>query len=85
MKDTGEMIFNMDMVKKYGQMDQGMKEIILKEKSMEKALIDNKIEGVGKYIWIDGRSYEGSWKNNNMHGHGIYAWKDGRRYEGLYE
>jgi formiminotetrahydrofolate cyclodeaminase len=39
MKDTGEMIFNMDMVKKYGQMDQGMKEIILKEKSMEKALI----------------------------------------------
>jgi hypothetical protein len=39
MKDTGEMIFNMDMVKKYGQMDQGMKEIILKEKSMEKVLI----------------------------------------------
>lgn len=36
--------------------------------------------GKGKYIWPDGRYYEGDWKENKMNGKGEFVWKDGRRY-----
>lgn len=42
--------------------------------------MNNKIEGHGKYIWTDGRIYEGDWLDNQMHGKGLYRWKDGRSY-----
>lgn len=38
------------------------------------------IDGRGKYIWTDMRSYEGEWKTNKMHGKGNFMWPDGRRY-----
>jgi hypothetical protein len=38
------------------------------------------INGKGKYIWPDGRTFDGEWKDNQMNGKGIYIWKDGRQY-----
>lgn len=38
------------------------------------------ISGYGKYVWENGRTYEGNWKNGKMHGKGIYTWEDQRRY-----
>ena len=37
---------------------------------------------MGKYIWPDGKMYEGQWEKNKMHGHGVLVWRDGKRYEG---
>jgi hypothetical protein len=36
--------------------------------------VENKINGKGRYDWVDGRSYEGDWIENNMDGFGIYSW-----------
>ena len=30
----------------------------------------NEITGTGKYIWIDGKQYDGEWMKNKMHGKG---------------
>ena len=48
------------------------------------AIKENKINGVGTYLWNDGRKYIGEWKNNDMSGNGVYSWPDGRKYEGEY-
>ena len=55
----------------------------------------NKISGVGKYDWVDGRrvfiaiktikQYVGEWLDNVMHGSGLHTWKDGRKYDGEYQ
>jgi hypothetical protein len=37
---------------------------------------------MGKYVWPDGKMYEGYWEKNKMHGQGILIWRDGKRYEG---
>jgi len=42
------------------------------------------IHGKGKYIWNDGREYDGEWKDSNMDGFGVYIWQDGRKYIGNY-
>ena len=36
---------------------------------------------MGKYVWPDGKMYEGYWEKNKMHGQGILIWRDGKRYE----
>lgn len=43
------------------------------------------MSGEGKYIWGDGRVYEGSYKNDKKHGFGKYCWVDGRKYIGFWE
>jgi hypothetical protein len=42
------------------------------------------MEGVGVYIWNDGRKYEGQYKDDKKHGYGVYNWADGRTYEGYW-
>jgi hypothetical protein len=40
------------------------------------------MEGIGVYVWNDGRCYEGEYKDDKKHGYGIYVWADQRRYQG---
>lgn len=42
------------------------------------------MEGMGIYLWADGRKYEGEYKDDKKHGFGIYTWADHRRYEGMW-
>jgi hypothetical protein len=42
------------------------------------------MEGLGIYIWNDGRRYEGQYKDDKKHGFGVYTWADGRAYEGYW-
>jgi hypothetical protein len=43
MRVNGKMIYNMDLARKYGLMDQNMKEIIMKEKNTEEDYIYGKM------------------------------------------
>ena len=38
----------------------------------------------GKYLWPDGRSYDGMWFRNKMQGKGKFKWPNGCFYEGDY-
>lgn len=42
------------------------------------------MEGVGCYLWNDGRRYEGEYKDDKKHGFGVYQWADGRVYYGYW-
>ena len=42
------------------------------------------MEGIGIYIWNDGRMYQGQYKDDKKHGFGVYTWADGRCYEGYW-
>lgn len=42
------------------------------------------MEGVGAYIWNDGRIYEGEYRDDKKHGYGVYKWADGRKYSGYW-
>ncbi len=42
------------------------------------------MEGIGMYIWNDGRRYEGEYKDDKKNGFGIYIWADGRKYSGYW-
>ena len=42
------------------------------------------MEGMGIYIWNDGRVYSGQYKDDKKHGFGVYTWADGRCYEGFW-
>ena len=33
----------------------------------------DKRNGVGKYTYVNGDTYEGDWENNLRHGHGVYT------------
>lgn len=59
-KDLGEIIKCMVMVYIHGQMVDNIKVIILKIKKMDMVYIYNK-NIKGKYLWPDGRVYEGDW------------------------
>ena len=45
---------------------------------------ERNIHGKGKYIFADGREYDGEWVNNKLHGKGRFKWPDGRTYTGEY-
>lgn len=45
---------------------------------------DDKANGYGVYIHVNGAKYEGQWKNDLQDGYGIETWADGSRYEGYY-
>ena len=36
----------------------------------------------GRYIWTDGRKYEGGYQDDKKHGHGVFFWPDGAKYDG---
>lgn len=38
--------------------------------------------GKGKYIWIDGDTYDGQYVHGLKHGHGTYEFPDGQKYVG---
>ena len=40
------------------------------------------MHGYGRYIWKDGRKYEGYYENNKKHGKGVYTYSDGSMYKG---
>ena len=42
------------------------------------------MSGFGRYMWPDGKIYEGNWKMNKMRGEGVLIMKDGKRYEGVF-
>ena len=46
---------------------------------------DDKANGYGTYIHVNGAKYEGEWKDDLQHGYGIETWTDGSRYEGYYK
>ena len=43
------------------------------------------MEGKGKYIFRDGKIYEGKWKDNKMNDFGTFKWPDGKIYEGQFK
>ena len=46
-------------------------------------IVENKLEGNGKYIYENGEYYIGQWLNGNKHGKGIKYYKNGSiKYEG---
>jgi hypothetical protein len=40
------------------------------------------MHGFGKFVFHDGKKYEGFYKNDKKDGFGVFHWLDGRRYEG---
>ena len=38
--------------------------------------------GIGKFIWDDGKIYVGEWVDNKMEGEGCCKWPDGKIYYG---
>ncbi len=41
--------------------------------------------GEGKFIWADGRVYEGRWENHERNGYGTLRWPNGQTYRGGWE
>ena len=39
-------------------------------------------EGLGKFTFPDGDTYEGEFKDWDMNGQGTYTWSDGKKYVG---
>jgi len=44
----------------------------------------NEISGHGRYVWPDGKTYDGEWDKNKMDGRGLLKWADGKQYEGQF-
>ena len=42
------------------------------------------MNGVGKMVYADGSSYEGTWTNNQMHGEGVYIDSDKINWSGIF-
>ena len=42
-------------------------------------------EGLGKFTFLDGDTYEGEFKDWDMNGQGTYTWSDGRKYVGEFK
>jgi hypothetical protein len=40
------------------------------------------MSGFGKFIFADGKKYEGFYFNDKKHGYGVFSWLNGKRYEG---
>ena len=44
------------------------------------------MNGKGKFIWDDGRIYEGDYVNDKKQGYGIFIWPLGeKKYEGTWK
>ena len=40
------------------------------------------MNGKGKFVWSDGRTYDGEYVNDKKQGHGIFTWPTGKKYDG---
>jgi hypothetical protein len=47
--------------------------------------LDDKANGYGVYLHVNGAKYDGYWKNDLQDGYGVETWADGSRYEGFYK
>ena len=45
---------------------------------------DGKREGLGIFIYANGRVYEGEWKNDRMNGRGFEIFSGGSTYIGIF-
>jgi len=43
---------------------------------------EDKIKGLGKYVWGGGSYYEGEWEGGKPHGRGIKFWEESEYYQG---
>ena len=43
------------------------------------------MHGDGKFIWNDGKVYEGNFYNGNLHGNGIITYPNGQVARGVWE
>ena len=48
------------------------------------SIIDGKREGIGIFIYVNGKRYEGGWKNDKIDGRGIMFYKNGDKYDGYF-
>ena len=46
---------------------------------------ENKLNGFGNFLYLDGTLYEGQFVNNNFEGIGIYTFNNGDIYEGMFK
>jgi hypothetical protein len=46
---------------------------------------DDKANGYGVYIHVNGAKYDGHWKGDLQEGYGVETWADGSKYEGFYK
>ena len=45
---------------------------------------EDKANGYGTYLHVNGSKYEGNWRNDLQHGYGVEIWVDKSKYEGNY-
>ncbi|CAD8123180.1 unnamed protein product [Paramecium sonneborni] len=81
--DSLRMVKRMDLANIFGLMARNMKGILNLIIFVDLG-IKSSILSIRKYVWSDGRQYEGEWLNGSMDGNGIMNWPDGRKYEGQY-
>jgi hypothetical protein len=48
------------------------------------SFIEDRVEGQGEFIWVNGGKYEGSNLNNKKHGYGILKMASGDVYKGFF-
>jgi len=46
---------------------------------------DDKANGYGTYLHMNGAKYDGQWKDDLQEGYGVETWLDGSKYEGFYK
>lgn len=42
------------------------------------------MHGRGKYIWKDGKCYDGEYEHDKKTGFGVFYWPDGKCYQGYW-
>jgi hypothetical protein len=56
------------------------------EKNLKYYLDTLEKDGIGKYTWNNGNTYNGSWSEDAMNGEGEYIWiKEKAKYEGSFK
>ena len=46
--------------------------------------MDDKAEGLGKLLQVNGDLFIGHWSDDKKEGYGVFTWSDGKKYEGLW-
>ena len=77
----------MDLEFKNGQTVLNMKVLFYQLRSLKSLgeWKNNKAEGKGKFLHVDGDTFEGEWSNDKANGWGVYLHKNGAKYEGYWK